>query len=308
MTEQSAPDSDITSRLTAVFGGPAPEVAPEPEQPEPQIEAEQAEAAPDDTPDEPQEAEDPSLVEIDLGDGEVVRGPQKLKDAVERQRDYTVKTQELAVQRKAVEDKAQYVEAREKLISTVQDEIGEYKSLQAQHKQYETLDWDAIYSANPGQALKLRDQRDDLARQIAEKSQAIQQKAQQAQAMQQQHMDQQWKLAAEGARQRIGKFTADDDLAMAQQARALGFDDNEIKAKLADSRLLHALYKAAKWDALQAGKSAAVQTAQKAPPVLKPGAANTNTQAVQKDKALRDRVKKSGNINDVARLLASRMR
>jgi hypothetical protein len=239
---------------------------------EPEVET--PEVAQDDEP-EQQDAEvvqeDADLVEFELEPGEVFKGPQKLKDAVERNRDYTVKTQELAAMRKAVEDKAQFVEAREQLMTQLDGELSEYRALQAQQKQYESLDWNALYNANPGQAMQLRDQRDDIARQLQVKEQAIRGKTQHMAGMQSQHADKQWALATEGAKQRIGKLSPDEDLAMAAQVRALGFDDGEFKTKLADSRILHAIYKAAKWDALQSGKTQALLRANTAPPVIKPG-------------------------------------
>jgi hypothetical protein len=139
------------------------------------------------------------------------------------------------------------------------------------------------------------------------KQQAISQKAQQGQQILAQHAEKQWQFAVEGVRQRIGKVSPEEDAAMLAQVQALGFDSKEIKTKLADSRILQAIYKAAKWDALQAGKTAALKTAAKAPPVIKPGS-NTQNTATVKDKIVRDRLRKSGDYKDAARLLMARMK
>ena len=65
---------------------------------------------------------------------------------------------------------------------------------------------------------------------------------------------------------------------------------------------MHALYKAAKWDALQAGKKAAVEKVSKAPPVVKPGA-NQGQRATseQKYKQARQSLKKTGSVQDAVR-------
>ena len=306
-TEQPATDSDIQGRMNSFFG--APEVAkPEVEAPEvPTAAAPEAEEG-----DEPNEyeVEEPTdeLVEIETDDGEKYRVPPKLKDRFMAAKDYTVKTQDLAIQRKSVDDRAQFVEAREKLSEVLRDDMAEMQRLEYQRKQYEGLDWSALYNADPGQAMKLRDQRDELAREIQQKSGMFQNKVQRGHQMLNQHAEKQWEIAVAGVRERIGKVSPADDAAMLDQVRALGFDAAEIRTKLADSRILQAIHKAAKWDALQKAKPGAVAQVQKAPPILKSGPVNNNAQANTKEKELRDRVRKTGRIEDVGRLLASRMR
>ena len=292
-------DSDVESRLTAHFAAEAPEAAPK--EADAKVDAEAPEAEEESAP-EPEEAD---LVDIELDDGEVYRGPAKLREAVERHKDYTQKTQELSALRKSVDDKAYFVEARETITAAVQEDIAEFKALEFQRKQFESLDWQALYNADPGQAMRLRDQRDDLQRQLQAKAGQIQQKSAQGQQILSAHTERQWQLAVEGAKQRIGKLTAEEDQAMHRQAQALGFTPEEFKSRLSDARILHAIHKAAKWDALQSGKPAAVQAAQKAPPVIKPGAsAGPGAVAQAKYKDLRQSLKKSGSLKDAARLFA----
>ena len=306
-TEQPVTDSDIQGRMSSFFGGP-PEVAPQPEAEPPEAQTAEPAEADEAEPNEYEAEPADDLVEIELDDGEKYRVPPKLKDRVMADKDYTVKTQELAVQRKAIEDKAQYIEAREKLSEALRADMDEVQRLEYQRKQYEGLDWSALYNADPGNAMRLRDQRDELAREIQQKSATLQQKMQRGQEILSQHAEKQWEIAVEGAKQRIGKVTPAEDAAMLEQVRALGFDAAEIKSKLADSRILLAIHKAAKWDALQKAKPGAVATAQKAPPILKAGPVNPNASTDSREKALRQQVRKSGRVDDVARLLASRLR
>jgi hypothetical protein len=66
-------------------------------------------------------------------------------------------------------------------------------------------------------------------------------------------------------------------------------------------------HKAAQYDKVVSTKGTAVQKAQKAPPVIKPGATtSTNTAAAQKTRDIQGRFKKSGSTEDFARLLLAR--
>ena len=96
-------------------------------------------------------------------------------------------------------------------------------------------------------------------------------------------------------------------MAMLKQVQELGFTEEEIRGRYADPRILHAIYKAAKWDTLQSGKAKTVAAVQKAPPVVKPGASKGQG-AVQSDqyKKARDAFKRSGSLADGARLLMLR--
>ena len=107
----------------------------------------------------------------------------------------------------------------------------------------------------------------------------------------------------------IPNFQADETRQrIASTAKVLGYTDEEV-ASLNDPRLVVALHKAAQWDRLQANKPQATNKAGKAPPVTRPGSNTTaNNAAVAKQNALRARLKKSGDLKDVAALLESRMR
>jgi hypothetical protein len=89
---------------------------------------------------------------------------------------------------------------------------------------------------------------------------------------------------------------------------ALGYTQDEV-SNMEDPRLVVALHKAAQWDRLQAQKPLAQQKVTKAATVSKPGASTpANSTTAVREKALRARLKQTGNVNDAAALLASRMR
>lgn len=262
-TEQSAQDSvsaAIDAMDSKLFG-------PEESEPEQQADADTPEAAQsDDTADEV--SDETSQTEESSQEAEPSNEP---NDPVQLRALMTRKTQEAATISELANDKLQFAEAREAFTSHVVQDIADLKAMQAQLKQYEGFDLASLYNSDPGTAMKLRDQRDDLRREIAQREQAIGAKAQQLDAMRSAHEAKQWDLAVKGVKERIGSITPADDMAMLRQAEALGFSLKEIRGRYADPRILQAIYKAAKYDAAQSGKAQALNTARQAPPIVKPG-------------------------------------
>ena len=274
-TPEVAEQPAIEDRLASFFDEPAAEEAPE-ANPEPEQDEETAQ------PEEAPEEDDSEEVEWE---GKAYKVPKELKPALMRQQDYTQKTQEVATLRKAAEDKAMFVEAQQQFQSAVSKEMGEFQALQARKAEFDRLDWSALYNADPGQAFNLRQQADALKEQLQTKQRELQEKAGRFEQARQQHTQKQWALAVEAAKTRIGKFSPEEDIAMAQQAQALGFDQAELQGRFADARVLQAIYKAAKWDALQQGKLLTEKKVSTARPVRQ--VSRTGPQA-QRDGALAD--------------------
>jgi hypothetical protein len=301
---QEAPEASVESRLEAFFSPKAE--APVEEKPE--IEAQQEEQTVEDEPTEEAAegetpAEDSGLVEIEYEDGKTAKVPPELKEAHLRWKDYSQKTAQVSQLAKSAEDRLQFAEAREQAFGAVMQEVAEYKALQSQRAQFDNVDWGALYNADLGQAVKLRDQRDQLDKQLATMAQTIQSKTANIQQIQSQHYSKQWELAVSGAKQALGSYSQADDMAAAQWAQTRHFTEAELKGRFADARVLEAIHKAAKWDALQAGKPGAVAKAQAAPPVVKPGGSKGASVAAQsKYKDARQQLKRSGSVQDAARL------
>lgn len=316
MTEQSAsPDSDSSTlaRLAALESQPEAAADPEPAQESAPPEQDQTDYT--DTLDEVAQDEAPAaeadLAEVFADDGEPLKVPAKLKDSFLRWQDYTKKTQEVSKLQEAAQDRLHFAEAREQLVGAILQDVAEHRALQKQLEQFQALDWQQLYNQDPGHTLKLRDQRDQLQQRLSSIQAQIAQKAQTHQSAANQHAEKQWLLAVEAAKARIGKFTAEEDAAMLNVVKDLGFSEKEMKTKLSDPRILHALHKAAKWDMLQKQKPGAVAAFSKAPPVVKPGASKgQGAVQIDKYKALRQEMRKTaGNqqANDRASLQLFRL-
>ena len=299
-TEQPAPESEVSieSRLAAVFEAPAadtPEAATDAPSENVEGEAESEEQVEE-------------TIDFEADDGSVIKLPAAAKEAVLRQSDYTKKTQALANLQAQATDRLQYAEAREQLAAAVIQDVADLRALQGELQKFQSADWASLYDANPGQALRFQQQMRDLEKQVNEKQGTIQQKAAHISKATAEHARFQWEKAEQGARELIGNITPQENIAMAQTIRGLGISEQEFKTRFADPRIIAAVHKAAKWDALQAGKPKAMETAKGAPPVVKPGASTGNQSAATKDKALRARLAKSGDLKDAAALLYTRMR
>jgi hypothetical protein len=166
--EQSEPS--IKDRIGALLT--------QPEQPEAPEEASEVEAS---TEEAPQPTEEPAEVletdptadwrEVEL-DGEKLSVPPKWEKAFLQERDYTQKTQALAEQRKAIEQRAQFLQTQEQILQHLTPLYAHGTALQNTIAQYEKLDWEALradpleYSTKRADYAALLQQRQDLGRQI----------------------------------------------------------------------------------------------------------------------------------------------
>jgi hypothetical protein len=306
--DQPTPESaTIEERLVTMFGGEAEAPAEKQASPDHEESApEEVADAADESEEETQDETDEPFTEVTDDDGQAYKVPAKLKESFMRQKDYTQKTQALSALTKSAEDRIQFAEAKEQIFGTVLADVVSLRESQTKLQQLNGLDWAALYNADPGQALNLRHQLDSLKTEVDQKQQAIAQKASQYESTRKQHTATQWKLAVDGVKAKVGAVTPAEDAAMLKTVQDLGFSQEELGSRFADPRFLEAVYLASKYKALQAGKAGALGKANKAPPVVKPGAVNAGESAGKKFQVARQQLKKSGNVNDAARLLAMR--
>lgn len=266
-TEQSAPDSvdAALAAMDAKLFGPSEEETPQ--------ESQQAEENSDDLPDDDSEesTSEPETFDWQAEDGEVVKLPAKIKDAMLTRADYTQKTQQVAELRKMAEDRMQFVEAKEQLSTAVLSEVTELRVLEAELKKYQGADWASLFQSDIGQAANLQRVMGELKDQVATKRGEIQAKAAQIQAATERHNAFQWQKAEEIFRQRVGNITQEENVGMALTVKALGLDEATFKAKHAEPGIIQAIYESSKWRALQSKKGQALQSVNKAAPVVKQG-------------------------------------
>ena len=260
-----------------------------------------AEQPTDEAPAEDSEQEQPAADEEEVElDGEKLKLPKKVAEAVMRQQDYTRKTQEVAQQRRTVEDRAQYLDAREQILQSTYQEAAELQATAKQLEQYAALDWNALIAEDPQQAMRLSMARQELQSKLTEKQRAVQTLVSNAETARVQHLAKQQELGRVELQRRVGALSDTDRKRTYEQGVALGYTDQELST-IADPRIMHALFKAAQWDALQAAKPQAMKKVAQAPAAVKPSAPTPVRQ--RQNQAALDRLKTTGRPENLVSFL-----
>jgi len=243
-----------------------------------------------------QEEDDSEEVEIE---GKSYRVPKELKDMVLMHKDYTQKTQAVADQRRAVEEQAQALETRQRLMSQTFEKAVEFKSTQDKLSQYEQIDWQSLTDQDPVQAQKLFFTFQQLQREAQAKYNDYQKANTESEQLTQQQRQQQLAKAEQDLRERLPDFGPQLAEKIVKNAKdSYGFTAQELEG-LTDARHVEVLHDAMKWRALQAEKPKAMKAVADAPKAIKPQA----TQPKRTNQAAHDRLKKSGRMEDLAALL-----
>ena len=296
-------DSDPIARMEAYFAADAGK----PQEP-PEGQAEEVSAS-DEQPqeEEPQEAqeqpaEDSEFEEIDL-DGEKFKVPPKLRDAVLRQKDYTQKTQVLAEAQRQIQSQAQQIQMQRLFEERSKPISSELQKVEAQLEQYKALDWSSM---DTDTIVRARQAMDGLKEKSSELKQQLNSEFGQFQQAITQSRQEALAKGMEYLRRSIPKFDSDTVATIRQTALSEGFTDGEVES-IADPRLVRVLWKASQFDALKAGQKSAVEAVKKAPPVIRPGASQGQTQINKSNYVkARENLKKTGSLDAFAgALLAS---
>lgn len=255
-------------------------------------------AASDET-EEPTEAESEDEGEEVEFEGKAYKVPKGIKEALLRQADYTKKTQEVAEQRKAVEERAQVLEQREKVSAQTFEKAVEFREVQKQLAQYEKVDWTTLAQEDPARATQLNIAYQLLQREAQTKYGEWKQAEQQTQQLTEQSRQQMLVKAEQELKTRLPNFGPQVAEKIAKAGKEYGITDQELNA-LIDPRYVHVLHDAMKWRALQAEKPKAMQKVVDAPQAIKPQATQPKPRTNQ---AALDRLKQNGRIEDFAKFL-----
>ena len=297
MAEQPAMDSQplsVEDRLMANLDVPDEEVETE------EIEVEATESEPEEAIEEGEaetevEAESSEVINID---GEEYEVPVPLKEAFMRQQDYTKKTQELAVQRKALDEQIQLSQQQALYQQQFQEQIGTISALDAQLKQYEQVNWQELQENDPVQFVALREKYRDLKDARNYYSQDLNQKQQQQAIQTQQHYA---KLKEQGLKDLQNSIKGWGE----ERAREIktfgtetyGFDESEL-ASIIDPRMVKVLHDAYLY---RKGASASTKKVIGKPQLGKPKAAQS--QVTQNTQKLLQALKKTGDKQYAARAI-----
>ena len=265
---QKVPAKEAAPAQDAPVDEPAAEAAPAEEAEAEPVEAAEAEPAPEPEPE----------FEIEVnGAKELVRGKDQIRELLQKGRDYSQKTEAVARARDSIIAQAQQQAMAAQFQGQAWEDITAIRALDSRLDEYNKVDWATAFDTDPFNALKLKEQRDQLREQRNAKVAEFQAKRQQFEAGQAQAAQQ--RLAAEQAAllNKLPEWRNTEQATKEQReiantlAQNYGFNEAEIVG-LVDHRMVMVARDAMKWRLLQAGKTAKVQQVRTAPPVVKPGA------------------------------------
>ena len=265
---QKVPAKEAAPAQDAPVDEPAAEAAPAEEAEAEPVEAAEAEPAPEPEPE----------FEIEVnGAKELVRGKDQIRELLQKGRDYSQKTEAVARARDSIIAQAQQQAMAAQFQGQAWEDITAIRALDSRLDEYNKVDWATAFDTDPFNALKLKEQRDQLREQRNAKVAEFQAKRQQFEAGQAQAAQQ--RLAAEQAAllNKLPEWRNTEQATKEQReiantlAQSYGFNEAEI-AGLVDHRMVMVARDAMKYRMLQANKTAKVQQVRTAPPVVKPGA------------------------------------
>lgn len=265
MTEQPQADSvdAAVSAMEEKLFGPAEEEQPQ--------EAEAPEVASEDT----EEPTQDDLEEIELDEGETYRVPKKVKEAHLRWKDYTQKTQEVAELRKQATLQMEQAQAQQAFEQAVAGERSELSQVQSELAQFKAIDATAL---STDQLIQLQLRIQTLKDKASDLEKGINAKGQQFAQWHINHRQQLHQAGENFLKQNVPNWGNEAKQEAATRLRSIGYTDAELQS-LYDPRFVQLAYEAAQFRKLMSSKGQAMERAQKAPPVIKPGSSDPSVQA-----------------------------
>jgi hypothetical protein len=292
-----ASDSAVETLLEQAFGDaepPKPEV--EAEAPaDPVLEALKAET---EEPAEEAEAEPEPAFEIEIdGTPETIQGADRIKEVLQRGIKAQRNNEENARVRETLVAQARQQQEFAAIQQALASDLTELRAMDSHLEKWNQVDWSAAFDTDPFQALKLREQRDQLKEQRNAKYQEISSKHEQFTKGHQEAQAQRARAEQAALLSKVPEWRNQEKSAPEKQAivRDLsdhyGFTAEEI-GSLVDHRMLLVARDAMKYRELQRTKLD--KQVRSAPPVVKPGALPTKPNGKTEFTKVRSHLRKLG--------------
>jgi len=325
MSDQVAEQSPH-SRLEAMLGDSIvsdvkpTEVQDEEKQPPLEAEAETSEneeeateESPDDQAEEEEQSEDevPAILKLKVNGEEVEKPLDEVVALAQQGLDYTQKTQQVAEQRKELEDYAKGIQAQEaifrqevELQNVLINEVAQITSLDQKLAAYQNVNWQQLSDNDFVEAQKLfftynqlQQDRNQLVSQFEAKKHEVVTK-------QSQLMAEKIAKGKEVLAKEIPNWSPETNQALLSTGKDYGFSDAELNS-IVDPRHVKVLHDAMQWRKLQ--KNSTVKNKiSNAKPVVKPGAKDSKNEANSNHRNLRESLRRTGK-SDAAQKLIENM-
>jgi hypothetical protein len=326
MSDQVAEQSP-QSRLEAMLGDdivtdvkPTEVQEEEKEQPPLEAEAETSETeeeateeSPDDQAEEEEQSEDevPAILKLKVNGEEIEKPIDEVVALAQQGLDYTQKTQQVAEQRKELEDYAKSIKAQEEIFkqevelqNVLINEVAQITALDQKLAAYQNVNWQQLSDNDFVEAQKLfftynqlQQDRNQLVSQFEAKKQEVVQK-------QTQLLSEKIAKGKEILAKEIPNWSPETNQALLSTGKEYGFSDAELNA-IVDPRHVKVLHDAMQWRKLQQN-STVKNKISNAKPVVKPGAKDSKAEANSNHRQLRDSLRKTGKA-DLAQKLIENM-
>jgi hypothetical protein len=256
------------------------------------------------TPETTVEEAEPTTADIEW-DGEKYTVPLKLKDAFMRNEDYTRKTQELADQRRVLDQNRELMTRAQldgQFQESVADEVRQLSVIDAYLSQASKLDW---RNMSMEQMFKQRLEIDQVKEQRVAIKESIDGKRVKHQEEMKSKLSELRAKSRELAAKSIPNFSEETEKSIRGYAASEGLSDAEIDNVLLDPRSAKVLWKASQFDKVRAGTAKAVEATTK---VVRPGATSEKMpEAVRAKLDMRKAMAKAETSGDKARIIEERL-
>jgi hypothetical protein len=308
MAEEQTVEESISADVDAIF---AQTQQPEAEEATEEVaEEEVSEAEEDDgddyEPDPKPVAEGDEFVEVEY-EGKLYEVPAEMKEALLRQSDYTVKTQEVAEQRKAVEVALGTVKLQQQqydFAQSIWDDVKQVDMLKANITQYQDYIRNNIEQLSSSDIEKIRFQIDETRQQGEELTNSIQSRQTEHQQALQQSQAELQKKGTEVLAQRIPGWGKETQGQVRDYALSRGYAPQQLEMATPDD--VQTLYESMQYRKLQEGKAAAVKKVQAAPKI-QPKSRNPMPKETQDALNLRKKLKSNLSHKDKANLIGNNL-
>ena len=256
--------------------------------------------------------EEQSYLTLKINGEEVDKPLDEVISLAQQGADYTKKTQEVAEQRKALEEYAQTIQVQEQQLRAQAElqqalfgELAQITAIDQQLADFQAIDWNQLSENDFVEAQKLFFTQNKLQTQRSQLVQQIEAKQQQLTQAQQKSLNERIAKGKEVLAKEIPNWSPDTSKAIISAGKEYyGFSDEEMSSVI-DPRHVKVLHDAMQWRKLQqnTGVKNKVSTAK---PVIKPGSKDVKKQVGSDIQRARESLRKTGK-SDYAQKLIEQM-
>lgn len=301
-------DGDVSNDIPVNLDAEEEEVIEDAEN----TEAETEEETPDEEVVEEDSEEEQPYLKLKINGEEIEKPLEEVISLAQQGADYTKKTQEVAEQRKQLDEYAQTIQVQEQQLKVQAElqqalfgELAQITAIDQQLADFQAIDWNQLSENDFVEAQKLFFTQNKLQNQRSQLVQQLEAKQQQLTQAQQKSLSERIAKGKEILAKEIPNWSQDTSKAIISAGKEFyGFSDEEM-ASVIDPRHVKVLHDAMQWRKLQQN-STVKNKVSTAKPVIKPGAKDVKKQVSSDIQKARESLRKSGK-SEYAQQLIERM-